>query len=82
MIVLFAYIVYCHSLPNINNGDITCTLGDDDGVHYYSYQDACNVTCDTGYTLTGSDTRTCLSNGSWSGVDGTCKKGKINKTMY
>ena len=46
----------------------------DDGV--VSYEDTCNVTCDSGYTLTGSDTRMCLSDGSWSGTDGTCKRGK------
>ena len=64
----------CSKLSEIENGSIMCPLGDD-GV--LSYQDMCNVTCDLGYTLTGSDTRTCLSNGSWSGTDGICKRGKI-----
>ena len=31
--------------------------------------DTCSVTCNTGYELTGSDTRTCQSDGSWSGND-------------
>ena len=46
----------------------------DDGV--LSYEDTCNVTCNTGYKLTGSATRMCLNNGRWNGVDGTCKRGK------
>ena len=31
--------------------------------------DTCSFTCNTGYELTGSDTRTCQSDGSWSGSD-------------
>ena len=58
----------------INNGDVPCSKGDD-GV--LSYEDTCSVTCNTGYTLTGSDLRTCQSDGSWSGTDGSCKRGKI-----
>jgi len=41
---------------------ITCSLGDD-GVP--SYEDTCSFTCNTGYELTGSDFRFCLSNGAW-----------------
>ena len=37
--------------------------------------ETCNFTCDTGYELTGSDTRTCQSNGSWSGSDDVCRRG-------
>ena len=54
---------------------MSCSVGGD-GV--LSYQDMCDVSCDTGYILTGSDTRTCLSNGSLSGTDGACRrKGKV-----
>ena len=52
---------------------VSCSLGDD-GVH--SYEDTCSFTCNTGYELTGSDTRTCQSNGSWSGSDTACGRGK------
>ena len=38
--------------------------------------DTCNFTCNTGYELTGSDTRTCQSDGSWSGSDDVCRRGK------
>ena len=37
--------------------------------------DTCSFTCNTGYELTGSDTRTCQSDGSWSGNDDVCRRG-------
>ena len=37
--------------------------------------DTCSFTCNTGYELTGSDTRTCQSNGSWSSSDVVCREG-------
>ena len=65
----FLLLVLCPSLTDPSNGVINCSLGDD-GVS--SYEDTCSFTCNTGYELTGSDTRTCQSNGSWSGSDATC----------
>ena len=38
----------------------------------------CSFTCNTGYELTGSDTRICQSDGGWSGSDAVCRIGKIN----
>ena len=64
-------IVNCSQLMN-PNGTINCSLGDD-GVS--SYEDTCSFTCNTGYELTGSDTRTCQSNGNWSGSDNVCRRG-------
>ena len=37
--------------------------------------DTCSFTCNTGYELTGNDTRTCQSDGSWSGSDDVCRRG-------
>ena len=37
--------------------------------------DTCSFTCNTGYELTGSDTRTCQSDGYWSGNNATCTRG-------
>ena len=37
--------------------------------------DTCSFTCNTGYMLTGSDTRTCQSDGSWTGEEARCTKG-------
>jgi len=65
-------LVPCPSLTDPNNGMITCSLGDD-GVP--SYEDTCSFTCNTGYELTGSGTRTCQTNGSWSVTDNVCKRG-------
>ena len=64
--------VHCPSLTNPSNGTITCSLGVDGAP---SYEDTCSFTCNTGYELTGSDTRTCQSNGRWSGSDDVCRRG-------
>ena len=40
-----------------------------------SYEDTCSFTCNTGYVLTGSNFRTCQSDGSWSGSDVVCRRG-------
>ena len=61
------------------NGMMSCLLGDD-GVP--SYEDNCSFTCNTGYELTGSDTRTCQSNRSWSGTDISCRRGTYAVIMF
>ena len=53
---------------------ISCSLGDD---NVPSYEDTCNFTCNTGYQLTGSDTRTCQSDGRWSGSVAVCTRGEF-----
>ena len=67
--VCFILLVTCPSLSDPSNGMISCSLGDD-GVPFY--EDTCSFTCDTGYELTGSDTRSCQSDGSWSGPQVSC----------
>ena len=54
------------------NGKVDCSLGD---VGIPSYGDTCSFTCNDGYELTGNDTRTCQSNGTWSGSDSVCRRG-------
>ena len=66
--------VPCSLLFDPNNGSINCSLGYD---RVTSYEDTCSFTCNTGYKLTGSDTRICQSNGSWSGSDVVCTKGNV-----
>ena len=48
---------------------ISCSSGRV-GVGYEG--DNCSFTCNTGYELTGSNTRTCQSDGSWSGSPVSC----------
>jgi len=48
-----------------------CSLGDD-GIP--SYDDICDFTCNAGFELTGSDTRTCQSDESWSGSETICSR--------
>ena len=66
--------VKCSMLSDPNNGVINCSLGDD---KVPSYEDSCSFKCNTGYKLTGSDTRTCQSDGKWSGSDSMCSRGSM-----
>jgi len=72
---IYEFAVVCSSLTDPNNGVMTCSLGDN-GVP--SYEDTCSFTCNTGYELTGSDTRSCQSDGSWSGRGTICRRGKLS----
>ena len=60
--------VVCLFLPTPTNGVIFYSdtiLGDGTVATY---------TCDTGYTLNGGSTRTCGSNGMWSGFAPSCQR--------
>ena len=70
--------VSCPSLTNYDGGAINCSLGDDE---ISSYEDTCNFTCNSGFDLTGSETRTCQSDGKWSGIDVVCTRGKFFKII-
>ena len=72
---LYIHIVPCPPLPQPENGMINCSLGDDD---VPSYEDTCSFTCNTGYELTGSETRICQSNGSWNEIEQAfCSTGMV-----
>ena len=64
--------IQCEDLATPANGMMSCSSGTV-GVGYEG--DTCSFTCNTGYGLTGSDTRTCQSNGSWSGTETMCREG-------
>jgi len=64
--------IRCDILSTPSNGEMSCSSGSI-GVSYEG--DTCSFTCNTGYELTGSDTRTCQSDGSWSGNDASCIRG-------
>ena len=55
-----------------DNGNVSCSSGKV-GVGYTG--DTYSFTCNTGYELTGSDTKTCQSDGNWSGSDSMCSRG-------
>ena len=74
-----AYLVTCTQLTNPDNGVINCSLGDN-GIP--SYADTCSFTCNTGYELTGSDTRTCQNDGSWSGSNAACQTGEYHRLIH
>ena len=67
MLSLFLSSVSCPPLDGPDNGVIDCTGS--------VYGDTCSFTCDDGYELTGSDTRTCQSDGNWNGSEAECEQG-------
>jgi len=69
----------CPVLATPFNGLMNCSIRD---VGFPSVGDTCSYACNTGYELTGSDTRTCTREGSWRGSETSCKKReyKVNST--
>ena len=65
--------IQCDDLSSPANGEMMSCSSGKVGVGYEG--DTCSFTCNTGYELTGSDTRTCQSNGNWSGNDVMCTRG-------
>jgi len=64
--------VVCETLTAPDNGDIDCSLGND-GLP--TNRDTCSFTCDDGFMLNGSETRTCRirrGRATWSGDEATC----------
>jgi len=72
MILRTTYIQDCQPLTNPLNGKSNCSLKDG---KVFSHQDTCSFTCNTGYVLSGSDTRVCQSNGIWNGTEAVCSRG-------
>ena len=63
----------CVTLVLSDGLEMSCDSTYTTGVGYEG--DTCSFTCNTGYKFTGSDTRTCQSDGSWSGSEATCTLG-------
>ena len=71
--------IRCDTLTPPSGGVITLCSSGDMGVGYE--RENCSFTCNTGYELTGSDTRTCQSDGSWSGTETMCRRSKYNNLL-
>ena len=65
--------IRCNDLSSPANGEIMSCSSGSEGVGYEG--DTCSFTCNTGYELTGNDTRTCQSDRNWSGTDVICSRG-------
>ena len=70
--MLFFIVLECPTLTSPKNGMVGCSLGGDE---LANPGDTCSYTCNTDiYELSGSYTRTCQIDGSWSGSDPVCKR--------
>jgi len=81
IITMLTYLIVTCPLLDTHSDDtiiVNCSQGDN-GVPFY--EDTCSFTCNTGYELTGSDTRTCQSNGNWSGIDTVCRQSTLYSTV-
>ena len=64
----------CPPLTAPDNGNIDCSLGEDGETNP---GDTCTFTCDDGYELGGSTSRTCGDDGNWDGTDTTCTESML-----
>ena len=63
----------CNVMLTPSNGKIVgCTSGSMGLGHV---GDICYLECNNGYEMVGNSTRTCQSDGNWSGTDTTCIRG-------
>jgi len=67
----------CDGLSVPSNGEMVSCSSGTLGLGFEG--DTCSFTCNTGYERTGSDVRTCQSDGSWSGNDTVCRQGNLYK---
>ena len=70
------YVVTCvcaHMLVSVSMCDNSLCVCMTNGVGVGYEGDTCSFTCNTDYELTGSNTRTCQSDGRWSGSDDACR---------
>ena len=64
-------------VPRTKGLEMVCYNGYDYTTGEVYEGDTCSFTCNSGYELTGSDTRTCQSDGSWNGTEAVCKRGVL-----
>lgn len=64
--------VTCGTLPDIHRGKVLFITKDSQGNGRTNFNATAKYSCDKDYTLVGNETRTCLGNGSWSGIPPKC----------
>ena len=62
-------VMNCTFLPDLNNGMV---IYNPQGQDQTLVGATVNYTCNTGYTLSGNNMRTCQASGAWSGTAPTC----------
>jgi len=70
---LFFLDTQCVTLVLTDGIKMSCDSKYTNGVGYVG--DTCSFTCNTGYEFSGSDSRTCQNDGSWTGIKATCVRG-------
>ena len=65
MLCLFHTVVNCEALTRPPNGQVDTSSGT-------TYNQVATYSCDTGYNLVGSSSRTCQTNGMWSSTAPVC----------
>ena len=62
----FSIVVDCGTLAAPQNGKVTFTTT--------TFMSTANYSCNSGYTLSWNETRTCEANGTWSDTAPTCDR--------
>ena len=62
----FSAVVDCGTLTNPQNGNVTLTTT--------TFMSTATYSCNSGYTLSGNETRTCEASGTWSDTAPTCDR--------
>ncbi len=73
-------VITCSDLPSLTNGDID--YGGAGSTNSRPVNTVATYTCNPGFTLNGGSTRTCGSDGVWSGSTPSCQRKCMEWTLY
>ena len=81
LLICVCVVPTCPRLTAPANGDVDCSLGDDGQPNP---GDTCTFTCDDGFGLSGSASRTCMNDETWSGSTTSCSGASMfaSKHLY
>ena len=74
LMLLLLQLVQFSSSPAIDCGDPGTPTNGQRSLSSTTYNSVVTYTCDVGYTLQGSNSRTCQSDGQWSGSVAQCQR--------